>query len=234
MRRLLLSISAGALTLGLLAAPSASAQQSVNLFVGGFTPRAVDARTDGDVLVRNLNFLAFDTGDFKGATVGGEWLVALGDNLDAGLGIGFYQRTVPTVYSNFVNANGSEIENDLKLRIVPFTATIRFLPLGHQAAIQPYVGAGVGVFAWRYSETGEFVDFTDPNRAIFRGSFKGSGSNAGPMILGGVRFPIGATDVGGEIRYQSAEGTLPADQDFAGTKIDLGGFNYLVTFNIRF
>ena len=27
---------------------------------------------------------------------------------------------------------------------------------------------------------------------------------------------------------------LPADQAFSGDKIDLGGFNYLATFNIRF
>ena len=40
--------------------------------------------------------------------------------------------------------------------------------------------------------------------------------------------------VGGEVRYQSAVADLPADQDFTGSKIDLGGFNYLLTFNVRF
>src|SRR5205814_139840 len=74
----------------------------------------------------------------------------------------------------------------------------------------------------------------DPQLAIFRGSFKGSGANAGPVVLGGVRFPIGPMAIGGEIRYQSAKGTLPADQDFAGNTIDLGGFNYLLVFNVRF
>ena len=56
----------------------------------------------------------------------------------------------------------------------------------------------------------------------------------GPVILGGVRFPVGKWDIGGEIRYQDAEGDLPTDQGFSGSKIDLKGFNYLVTFNIRF
>ncbi len=43
--------------------------------------------------------------------------------------------------ADFVNANGSEIEQDLKLRVVPFTATVRFLPLGHDNGIEPYIGA---------------------------------------------------------------------------------------------
>ncbi len=235
MRRLVTSLSAitvFALVSGFLGTPSASAQeQSVNLFIGGFVPRSVDARPDDDVLVNDQNFLAFNVKDFKGATYGGEWLVGIGNNLEAGLGIGYYSRTVPSVYLNQVNENGSEIQQDLKLRIVPFTATVRFLPLGRHAAIQPYIGAGVGVLRFRYSETGQFVD---SDNTIFNGNFVGSGTATGPVILGGVRFPLDRFDVGGEIRYQSAKGDLPADQTFAGPRIDLGGFNYLFTFNIRF
>jgi len=232
MRRLLLSLSATALVTAFIAPGTTYAQQSVNLWIGGFAPRGEDARTNDDVLVNNLDFLSFDIKDFNGVTVGGEWLVALGDRFDAGLGLGLYSKTVTSVYADFVNANGLEIEQDLKLRIVPFTATVRFLPLGHNGPIQPYIGVGVGAFRWRYSETGEFVDFNDDS--VFRDSFVGSGSAAGPVVLGGARFPIGGSAVGGEIRYQSAEGNLPSDQGFSGTTIDLGGLSYLLTFNIRF
>ena len=38
----------------------------------------------------------------------------------------------------------------------------------------------------------------------------------------------------GTSAMESAVANLPLDQGFAGTKIDLGGFNYLATFNIRF
>ena len=234
MHRWPLSLSAVVLVTGFVATPAASAQQSLNVYVGGFAPRSEDARVGDDVLVQNRDFLLFKINDFNGGTVGGEWLIALGDKFDAGLGLGFYQRMVPAVYTNFVNNDGSEIQADLKLRIVPFTATVRLLPFGHHAPIQPYIGAGAGAFRWRYSETGQFVDFTDPKRTIFRGNFVGSGGAAGPVVLGGVRVPIGSTAIGGEIRYQSAEATLPSDQGFAGSKIDLGGFAYLLTFNIRF
>ena len=138
---------------------------------------------------------------------------------------------MPTVYTDLVNINGTEIRQDLKLRIVPFTATVRFLPLGNTAAIQPYIGAGVGAYYWRYSETGQFVDFQNN---VFTGNFVGSGGAVGPTILGGVRVPVGSAGVGFEIRYQSAEGDLPADQGFAGSTIDLGGMNYLFTMNFRF
>ena len=54
MRRFV-SFSVVALVLGLLATPPASAQQSLNLYVGGFVPRGEDARDRNDVLVNNLN-----------------------------------------------------------------------------------------------------------------------------------------------------------------------------------
>src|SRR5204863_46558 len=81
-----------------------------------------------------------------------------GNNFEAGLGIGFQQRSVPSVYQDVVNSDGSEIEQTLKLRVIPFSATVRFLPLGRHTAIEPYIGAGVGVFRFHYSETGQWVD----------------------------------------------------------------------------
>jgi hypothetical protein len=229
MRRLL--TFAGILFVGTLALPTASyAQQSVNFYLGGFLPRGFDARDSDDVLL-NSDFLVFDMKDFHGVTVGAEWLVGLGENFDAGLGVGYYSKTVPTVDADYVNINGDEIEADLKLRIVPFTATIRYLPIGRRDAFEPYIGAGVGVLRFRYRETGDFVD-NYPN--IIRGTFTGTGAAAGPVILGGARFPVGAVSLGFELRYQYAVGDLPIDEGFAGDTIDLGGFSYMATVKLRF
>lgn len=232
MRRRGLSLIIVLFVCGMVVPATGYAQQAVNFYVGGFVPRGEDARTDNDVLVRNLDFLRFNLGDFKRVTIGGEWLFGLGDQLDAGLGLGIYSKNVDTDYSDLTHSSGADIEQDLKLRIVPFTATVRFLPLGRDAAVQPYIGAGVGIFAWRYAETGEFVDFTD--FSIFRDRFAASGATAGPVVMGGVGFPLGSWSFGGEIRYQSAQGELPDDLGFSGTKIDLGGFSYLATFKVRF
>jgi outer membrane protein W len=226
--------------LALVAVPmTASAQQSLNLSLGGFSPRAEDARDVNDVLVNDRSFLDFRVADLNGFTIGGEYLVAVGDKFDAGLGIGFYQRSTPAFdrFSEFQNT-GDPIVADLKLRVVPMTATFRFLPLGHHDGVQPYIGAGAGVFAYRYSESGDFV--ASDNVTIIHGNFSGSGTATGPVVLGGVRIPIGSVGVGGEIRYQSAVGNLPANQGFptatpgATPKIDLGGWTYSFTLNFRF
>lgn len=231
MRRMFTAGVVLAVAAGVLSPAIASAQQTLNFSVGGFVPRGEDGRGSGDVLVNNLDFLAFNIKDFNGATVGAEWLTGLGDKFEAGLGLSFYQRSTPAVYLFDINSNGTEIEQDIKLRVVPFTATVRFLPMGHHNGVEPYIGAGVGVMSWRYSETGQFLA-TD--RSIFRGNFVGKGSATGPVILGGVRFPLGAWGAGFEIRHQSAEGKLPAEQDFAGSTIDLGGFTYSFTVHMRF
>ena len=231
MRRLL-SLAALVLSFAVLLPASAHAQQSVNFSIGGFVPRGEDSRTDDDVLVNNLDFLLFDLDDFHTVSFGGEWEFPLNEHFHASLGIGLTTKSVPSIYADFEEDNGTEIEQDLKLRTVPFTATIRFLPLGHDAPVQPYIGAGVGIFAWKYSESGEFIDFETGE--VFRDTFSGSGATAGPVILGGVDFPVGSWKIGGEIRYQSAQGELPSDQSFAGSKIDLGGFSYLANVKIRF
>jgi outer membrane protein W len=234
------TVLAAALVLGFAAPPVASAQQSLNLSIGGFSPRGEDGRTANDVLVNDLAFvpLVFNIEDFRSLVLSADYLIGFGNNFEGGLGVGFQQRSVPTVYEDVVNNDGSEIEQTLKLRVIPFNATVRFLPLGRHSAVEPYIGAGVGVFRFRYSEAGQWVDRSD--NSIFRGSFVGSGSTAGPMILGGIRAPFGNVAVGGELRYQSAKGDLPQDQGFATDgrdptpKIDLGGFTYLFSVNFRF
>jgi opacity protein-like surface antigen len=222
----------GLLLAALVMAPAqARAQQAINLTLGGFVPTGEDARVDGDVLLENRDLLDFDVNDFNTGSVGLEWLLPVGEFVELGAGVGYTSRTVPTVYDDFVNRDGREIEQDLKLRTVPFTATLRFLPFGRSRAVQPYLGGGVGVINYRYSEIGDFVDFTD--RSVFTDRFVATGTEVGPVALAGIRFPLGDTfALGGEVRYQKAEADL--SEDFLGPKLDLGGFHYLMTFRIRF
>ena len=200
--------------LWLVAPGSASAQtirrveprQSIGFNVGYFALRGEDSREDGDVLLANLSSLAFDMSDFNFATFGGEWTFGINDYLEGSLGAGFYQRTVPSVYWNVTHENDAEIAQELKLRVVPLTATVKFLPLG-RSTVQPYIGAGVGLFNWHYSEVGEFVDFSDDS--IFRARYVDDGNAVGPVIFGGIRVPVDDIwMIGGEFRYQKAHGDL--------------------------
>jgi hypothetical protein len=217
-------------------AQPALAQQTLNFSLGYFTVRGEDARAAGDVLTENRNLLVYEIDEFNGATVGGEWLVPLGDYFEGGAGVAFSRRTVPSVYADFVDNDGTEIEQDLRLRIVPISFTIRVLPFGQSSGVQPYFGAGLGIFSWRYSESGEFVDFGTAPFTIFRDQFVASGSETGPVALGGVRFAGETLSAGAEIRYHSADAAL--GDEFAlltdEPRIDLGGWMYQFTIGFRF
>lgn len=225
-----------AMTAVLACAPAvASAQeQSINLNGGFFFVRGESGRTSGDVINENLTYLAFDLKDFNGGTFGGDYSVGLGDYIEAGVGINYYQRTVPSVYLDVVNVNGREIEQDSRLRIIPITAKVSFFPIGRSNPVQPYVGAGVNFYRWNYSEFGEFVDF-DNNNEIFRGRFEDSGTTTGATVFGGVRGQVASRyTVGGEVRWQNGKGDLDPEQGFAGDRIDLGGVSLVATFGVRF
>ena len=209
------------------------AQQSVTLNAGYFAVRGADTRIDQDVLLENLNLFSFDLSDFNNANVGGEWNVALGEYFETSVGLGFYQRTVPSVYDDFVDLDGTEITQDFRLRVVPFSATVRVLPFGQGASFQPYFGGGLGVYNWRYSEVGEFIDFTD--FSVFRDRYVANGTDLGGIILGGVRVPVSDRyAIGAEVRYHEVNGFVGIDQGFLEDRIDLGGLATQFTFQVKF
>jgi hypothetical protein len=211
------------------AASTAQAQQTLNLSIGYFTPFGEDARVDDDVLVENLNHYVFDIEEFNGATVGAEWLVGFAEYFEAGAGINFSRRTVPSVYRFFTDANDNEIEQEFKLREIPIDFTVRVLPFGQSRGVQPYFGAGISVINWRYAETGDFID---ENFDVFPASFVADGNEVGSVVLGGIRFSADSFSVGGEIRYHKADADLSSD--FLAPKLDLGGWRYAATVGIRF
>jgi len=236
------AISTALLLLGFVAAaaPAQAQDQGFSVSFGYFSPRGDDSRVAGDVLNANRCIdtpfvcepLLFDVSDFGGFTFGGEYLIGIGKYVEAGVGIGYYQREVDAIYEFVTRPDDTEIEQDLKLRIVPITGTLKFVPTGRDASFQPYIGAGIAALMWDYSESGEFVD-ADTSE-IFRDTFKADGTEVAPVFFGGLRAPIGAsTMLGGEVRYQKAEADLPAD-DFLGDKLDLGGWTFQGLLTWRF
>ena len=215
----------------LIGAPPAHAQQTVNFTVGHFSPFDPSSRVSGDVINENLTFLVFDPDEFGGASFGGEWLVGLGRFLEAGAGVSYSAQTVPSFYADFIDPDGTEVDQDLHLRTTPIAFTVRVLPFGQSSTIQPYFGGGLAVINWKYRESGEFIDFS-AGREIFVDTFEATGTSTGAIVLGGVRFAGRRFTAGGEFRYQHASGDLPSD--FSAPKIDLGGWTYNFTVGARF
>ncbi len=91
------------------------------------------------------------------------------------------------------------------------------------------------MYGWRYSETGDFVLANGSDQP--RRGEHGQRQRGRPDRPWRGALPIGPTAPGFEVRWQHAHGDLPGNgtgSPFLGTVIDLGGFNYLFTFNIRF
>ena len=167
-----------------MASPALAQDQGFTISLGYFGPTGADGRVNGDVLNADrcidVTFacepLLFSVGDFGGFIINGEYVFGLGKFFEASGGVGFYQRTVPSVYANLTYPDGSEIRQDLKLRTVPITGIVRFVPTGRHAPIQPYLGIGIAAINWHYSETGDFVDPSD--NTIFSARYVDSGTRS--------------------------------------------------------
>jgi hypothetical protein len=253
MLRMTVRVSGLVLAAALVAAPaSAQIVQSLQISGGAFIPRGYSGRFDAvdqDVLVKNLDSLDFTRcrssrfesciGVFNGGQVSGEWLVALGNHVEFGAGVGFYTRGTPSAYLDYGKPNGADIVQNLSLRIVPVSGVVRLLA-GRPGRFQPYVGAGVAALNFRYTEEGEFIDFTDPNAnplPTYDARYAAKGTAFGPLALAGMRIPVGG-DVWGftiEWRHQWGRGnTGGAANGFLANKIDLGGDNISFGVLVRF
>lgn len=219
-------------------------RNTVNFNLGYFALRGIDSRDDEDVLLVNLigppdgrdpffQVLAFEMDDFNSWTFGGEWLYGITSHIEIGAGINYYSKGVPSIYRDVQDSDGTEIFQELKLRVVPMVASVRFLPIG-RGSVEPYFGAGIGFFNWHYSEAGEFVDTATSE--IFTARYSKSGYATGPVIMGGVRGVVDdAWTIGGEIRWQHALGDTDFEESgLVGRKIDLGGWTTNFTVGFRF
>jgi hypothetical protein len=247
-----LTWAGGLLTaLAIMGAPSvASAQidQLIGINAGGFFPKTGDR--GGDVLSTNFDTFVLDPsgpGDtvgrgldaWRGGQFGGEYLLGLGDWVEAGVGISFYQRTLNSQYLDYTNPDDSEITQQFKFRVVPVTLSARWFPTGRTTPVQAYVGGGVNIYKWKYTETGNFIDFTDPNAnplPIFSDTFEDDGTAVGPVFLTGLRVPFAHNHflLGAEYRYQWGTADLDPAKNFSSNKLKLDGSSLVATFHVRF
>ncbi len=215
-----------------VSAPAAHAQQTLNLSVG-YVLFPSEGRAETDVLLIEHADLLFEANEFSGRTIGGEWLMPIRPRVEAGVSVAYWQRTVQTVHARLVNADGSSVPREMALRQVPIALTARFLPLGQAYRVQPYVGAGLAMVNWSFSESGDFVN---ANGRVFRNEqYSAAGSAFGPVMLLGLRVAGERVAYGLEGRYQRARGSFgPSFAHVRDPDIDLHGWTVQVTAGMRF
>ncbi|MDA1091699.1 MAG: hypothetical protein O3A25_00300 [Acidobacteria bacterium] len=211
----------------LAVAVRADAQQVIGVSVGPFTVAPDSSRSAEDVLRANTEFQTFDIGDFNNVAVGGDWMLVFGEYVEAGAGFEVYQKSVAG--TDPTPTSGNNLALDMTVRTISVPITARVFPLRRTGRVQPYVGGGVAIHFWRYTE----------ERVLTSGIFSGrssaidQGIALGPVVFGGARVPVGPTlSIGGELRYRAKDARLNGPV-FAGTTLDLGGVSTVVTVQFR-
>ena len=187
----------------------------------------------------NLNVETFDfqVADFNYVMGGVELDLALTSYIDVALGLDGYSRRVDSNYRDFVREDGSEIQQSFKLKVLPITGGLQFLPLRRFRRLIPHVGAGAGLYYFDYQEGGEFINGT--SFEIVPGTFGDSGVVPGLYVSAGAEFmfsegidPGEGWFVFGQFRRHWASTELAGDFDHQ--RLDLGGTELAFGVSLRF
>lgn len=231
MRRARLTLTVATL---LLAGAGSARPQGLDLRIGGFFPRGEETLFNDD---RDLYLV--EKSDFYGVYGGAEFNTVLMKNVELGLSMDFYGRSVDTSYRDYTRPSGSEIQQTLKFHMFPLGATVRFVPTNKKATIAPYVGGGIDAVFYEYEEYGDFIDFYDPDFAIYSDHFRDNGAAFGVHAVAGIRVYLNRDfAIVGEGRYQWAKADM--NEDFAPNAsglintIDLSGPSFTVGVHVRF
>lgn len=232
MRRTIAILSLGA---ALAVLPREAAAAGIEVRLGAFVPRA------DSTLFRDADELFGATkSDWVGVTGGVEFAGHVARNVELGVSVDGYSRTLDTSYVDFVRPRGGEIQQTLKLTTVPVGVTLRFISDSRSAVLRPYVGVGADLVYWKYEEFGDFIDFGSPDLDIVADAFEADGVEPAFHVSGGVRFRITYDlSLTAEGRYQWAKEIVMGD-DFAANapglenRLDLNGASFTVGLNLRF
>lgn len=208
---------------------------SVEVRLGAFLPRA-----DSTLFQDTRELFGARKSDWRGFTGGVEFAGQLAPNFELGVHVDGYSRTLDTSYVDFVRPGGREIQQTLKLEMVPVGFTLRIVPGDRRSFVRPYVGLGADLIFWKYREFGDFVDFGSPGLDILADSFRADGVQPGFHATGGVRLRLTYDlSLTAEARYQWA-GREKMGDDFAPNApglenvLDLNGASFTAGLHLRF
>ena len=206
----------------------------LDLRLGAFAPRA-----EGTLFSDVQELYTVTKDDLRGFTGGVEYNLVVARNVEIGFHVDSYQRRVDTFYRDFTRPDGSEIQQTLKVGIVPVGMSVRLVPTSKRTRFAPYVAGGVDLLVWEYEEFGDFIDFFDPELPIYADQFRADGVAFGLHAAAGLRVYLNRdVALGLEGRYQWGEADM--GDDFAPNepglvnRIDLTGTSLTFGLRVRF
>ncbi len=185
----------------------------------------------------NTESFDFEVADFNYVMGGVELDLALNSYLDIGIGFDGYSRQVDSNYRDFIRGDGTQIQQRFKLKVLPITGGLQFLPLRRFRRFIPHVGAGGGLYYFDYHQEGEFINGT--SFEIYPDTFRDSGlvpgfyANAGAELMFSEGIDPGeGWFVYGHLRQHWASTELAGD--FDRQNLDLGGTEIAFGVSLRF
>ncbi len=213
-------------SMGLL--PGEARASGIELRIGGMKPRA-----DSILFADSVTLYTVQKDDFIGWFGGAEFTKSVHPNVELGLSVEGYAREIPTVYRDFTRPSKAEIEQTLRLGLLPVSAIVRFMPSGRYRTLTPYVGGGISAIFWEYEEFGDFIDFEASGQPVTFDSFKSTGAAFGPVVNGGLRYRLNEDlQITADYRYFWGRETM--DGDFFPNEIDVSGGALTVGFRLTF
>jgi opacity protein-like surface antigen len=163
--------------------------------------------------------------DLENVSFGLDYLLPLNRHFSLQFSGSAYGGDTTQSYRDFVDNFGDRIRHDTTLGIASATVGLVVHPLGSDAAVSPYFGAGGGSYFWSLEEDGDFIDNNDD---IFFANYQDEGVAFGYYYLAGLEAPITRRmSIFGEGRWSFADDELSDDFEGFGD-IDLSGRTFLI------
>jgi hypothetical protein len=193
-------------------------EQSFRLRLGMFTPDGKESFFED-----TARDFTGDPNDFEDVVGGLDYVFDLQHNVGLMLSADYFEGQQDQSYRNFEDNRGNRISHTSTLEITPVTAGIVVKLAPERAPVVPYVGAGGGIYAWRYRESGDFIDFGGSTLPVFTDTLEDTGAALGYYLLAGVEVPISPYfSFFAEGRWDRADDELGGDFEGLGT-LDLSG-----------
>ena len=139
MRRAILCLTL--LPLLTMASASPAVASGLDVRLGAFFPRA-----SSNLFMDDEELYIVSKNDWIGFAGGVEYNHVMAKNVELGIHVDGYAKTVETSYRDFVRPDGSEIYQSLRLNILPFGLTVPIVPTTKVSAVASPPGGNSSVW----------------------------------------------------------------------------------------
>jgi len=229
-------------------APPSHAQSAGDGFLfkvptGSWTVRAGfdHALAGSDIYTFVTDQLTLNRNDFSSATVGTNFAFRMSPASDIVVDFSYSHASQGSEFRKWVDNNDQPIEQTTSLRRIPITLGLRHYltsrgrSIGRFAYIPArralYIGVGGGMMEYKFSQTGDFIDFE--TLQVFSDTYTSQGWTPTAHANAGLDIMVGSwTLLNLEARYTWAQ--APMSSDYQGfNQIDLSGLALTAGLSLR-